>query len=1376
MCRRPISEAHLLVALCALGAALPAPAARAASGAPDLDAAPPLSVAPADLLAVASASPAPTDADADYLLAATARHCDDAGLCVVERHTIVRLVTDRATSSFATTDVSWKPGYADRPTLRARVVDAHGVAYEADPRTITDQPVQAHDDIYTDLRNLVVPLPHVGPGAIVETWSQVRETKADHASGWFFLTTIGTNNRVRRRVAVVDLPGDRAPTWRVLGPPLPKALEPRVSRAGGRVTIRIDGPPPRRGYWIGSPPSAPSWSVFAVTTTPSWAAAADEYADVIEGVLGAPPDAADGVATDIPALAASIAGDATAPADIIARVHGWMAEHLRYTGIALGDAAWVPVKPSAAIARGYGDCKDLATLFVALLRARGVAADVALVRSNNDLDPRDDLPGLGWFDHAIVHVPGSVAATWVDATDPFSRPGVLSPRLSGRPALVARRGVKALTRLPESSDATFSETREVHLVLDGPARIVEHDEASGSAGGRLRSWWKHLGERDLDAALLAYARDLGTVKRAHGEASGVKPVADPVRIDVTAEGVEEWGLEQGQGSLELRPVGALEALPGTLKATFDDTTPASREWRDSWLARTTPIDLGSTGRSTVTWRVLLPPGVEPAGDIAVPEGFAVGPVKLAVTTTREAHAVTLSYELTITSRELAATDAKALNDALVAFGEAEVPRLTLRPVVDGLAEKGDVGGRLRVAHALHEAAPRELTTLRWLFDAEEAAGFFAATTEVARAMVALAPDDALSQFYLGYALLRDEQGRPYRAGFDPAGAEAALARAVALDPKLAAARRTLVDLLMHATDGSGALAFLPDRVERALALVDPEDAEAVAQHAWLLASRRRWAEVRTLIADAGQGKGLDGLELAAVAGGEGVPAGLASIDGRNLSPAERAKLLHVAAIVSMEFGEPAAAVGLLDAMPAAAQQADLRAVYGRIRDAMAAPAGEGPCAAAIAWWAALGEPDAQELAAALPARYADAIRPWHLGLGMVTQRPRALLAATHGAPKAAQLMRYVLRCTSEPAVGRVTALSLSADLGDGVPTGRAYGVALAGARKGDPPTVFPATSLFLGTEALAALDAKRVGDARALLAVAFAASSAGPARPLMGALGEPEDGSTLAKLGARELGAIAATLAPEGPLAASARTRLEAVSGPDAKSAVTAATSEARVRALLALGAYTEAFAEMDVRDKRGASNTELASLALLHAEQGAAGLEGLVAAARAHGADRLMVDSAELLMARGGPSYGPLRRSLIERYGANTWLGANLRNGEAWDALFDDGADLGAALAVVESIPRRSGGVEHTRAALLAALGHGKEARESLVTSAADGEVGQAAIDVVLGRIALAYGVEPLARWYWTRAKDPAGASSDPSSIGNLAAHWLASLGKKAP
>ncbi|MBI3191681.1 MAG: transglutaminase family protein, partial [Pedosphaera parvula] len=96
---------------------------------------------------------------------------------------------------------------------------------------------------------------------------------------------------------------------------------------------------------------------------------------------------------------------------LLARLH----REVRDTGVEFGEAALIPRTPTETLTRKYGDCKDQATLLIALLREAGVEAHVALLSTGPGPDVERELPGLGAFDHAIVYVLGK-PPLWIDPT------------------------------------------------------------------------------------------------------------------------------------------------------------------------------------------------------------------------------------------------------------------------------------------------------------------------------------------------------------------------------------------------------------------------------------------------------------------------------------------------------------------------------------------------------------------------------------------------------------------------------------------------------------------------------------------------------------------------------------------------------------------------------------------------------------------------------------------------------------------------------------------------------------------------------------------------------------------------------------------------
>ena len=85
-----------------------------------------------------------------------------------------------------------------------------------------------------------------------------------------------------------------------------------------------------------------------------------------------------------------------------------------FLGEDLGD--YKPAASDLTWTRRFGDCKGKTVLLVALLRALGFTADPVFVSTRRGDGLQDRLPGLAFFDHAIVRLSLGGKIYWLDAT------------------------------------------------------------------------------------------------------------------------------------------------------------------------------------------------------------------------------------------------------------------------------------------------------------------------------------------------------------------------------------------------------------------------------------------------------------------------------------------------------------------------------------------------------------------------------------------------------------------------------------------------------------------------------------------------------------------------------------------------------------------------------------------------------------------------------------------------------------------------------------------------------------------------------------------------------------------------------------------------
>ena len=388
---------------------------------------PALSAKPEDILHAAAASPAPKDGDIEMLFEEHVYRLDEQGRQHRTSRRVYRFLTDKGVDDWSCTEADWSPWCEEKPIFRVRVITPDGQAHALDQESIGEAPAeQDTPNLFSDEKLLRGPLPAIVVGAVVEEEIETREIRSlfDHGIVERFL--LGQQYPVRKLRLVIDAPAPLPLKYEVLGSDAKPAPHGRQgthlaglrtrSAAGHGYARRLSAgrrrrrcrrscfrPASRGATW---PRPTPSWSNRTWTWTRSarWPKGDRQETGAPAGTGGAPyPSGRD---------------------KIIERLLASLRSQIRYTGVEFGKGAIVPRSSRETLARRYGDCKDQATLLVAMLRVAGIRAQVALLRTGRYGDVAPALPGLGDFDHAIVYIPGDRPAMWIDPSARCARPDI----------------------------------------------------------------------------------------------------------------------------------------------------------------------------------------------------------------------------------------------------------------------------------------------------------------------------------------------------------------------------------------------------------------------------------------------------------------------------------------------------------------------------------------------------------------------------------------------------------------------------------------------------------------------------------------------------------------------------------------------------------------------------------------------------------------------------------------------------------------------------------------------------------------------------------------------------------------------------------------
>ncbi len=109
---------------------------------------------------------------------------------------------------------------------------------------------------------------------------------------------------------------------------------------------------------------------------------------------------------------------------IARRLHEQITDNTRYVAIEIDIGGWKPTTSKETFERGYGDCKDLSTLYVSMLNHVGIESKLALAltREFGSVDPL--FPNLG-FNHVIYFSIIDGDTIWSDPTCSFCDVGDL---------------------------------------------------------------------------------------------------------------------------------------------------------------------------------------------------------------------------------------------------------------------------------------------------------------------------------------------------------------------------------------------------------------------------------------------------------------------------------------------------------------------------------------------------------------------------------------------------------------------------------------------------------------------------------------------------------------------------------------------------------------------------------------------------------------------------------------------------------------------------------------------------------------------------------------------------------------------------------------
>jgi len=721
---------------------------------------------------------------------------DTDGKSVHTTYFLYKVLTQEGAEHWNGTSVSWEPWHQERPKIRARVVTSDHEVHPLDPKTISDAPEDSDDpDIYSDRRVIRAPLPAISAGSLVEEEETVIETKSSFDAGTvkrFYFGYVGYP--VQNSRLVLDAPASLPLQYRL---ELLPDLKPERHEMDGRVRLVFYSGPiesiEKADDYL--PSDAAVYPNVSFATGVSWQKISEAYGKTVDTQIAL---------SDVKELTARLIAGKERRDDRVTAILQFVDRQVRYTGVEFGVTALVPHSPKETLQRKYGDCKDKATLLVAMLRAAGIPSNIALLDAGENQDIPSDLPGMGLFDHAIVFVPGS-PEMWIDATDEHARLGQLPNADQGRLALIVRNDTNSLVHTPVgiSQDNLIVEKRDFYLAENGPARVVETTEPHGESESRYRSSYGDPGNKDRKKELTDYVKGQYLAEKLDRfESSSPDDISRQFTLVLESKSAKRGSTDLQTAVVAIRLESIFNRLPSTLREREKDTDKTTAVAQDKpKKTRTADYQLPESFVTEWQYNIFPPPGFR-LKPLPPDLKLSLGPALLTENFSADEHGVVhATIKFDTVKRRLSISEAHQMRDKVADLRDGSPIFIYFEPVAQALLNEGKVRESFQAYRELIELHPNEAVHHLQMAQALLTAGMGQAARDEARRAVKLQPGSALAQKTLAEILECDLVGRKLRPGGDYAGAEAAFREANKLDPDDTLVRGNLAIFLEYNHEG-----------------------------------------------------------------------------------------------------------------------------------------------------------------------------------------------------------------------------------------------------------------------------------------------------------------------------------------------------------------------------------------------------------------------------------------------------------------------------------------------------------------------------------------------------------------------------------------------
>jgi transglutaminase-like putative cysteine protease len=513
------------------------------------------------------------------------------GLASHFRQIVFQPLTDEAAASGREYAFSYQ---GDREVVQLRAAKVYRADGKVD-EAIESGEAPANDPsmaMYTSTRTFYVHFPRLNAGDIVELRYRVEDTspRNEVADSFGEIEYLQSDEPLASSEYVLITPKERK--FHVAASKLPGLVRESKEDGDRRIErfVATDVAP------LSSEPAMPPWSEALghvhVSTFASW----EEVGAFYWGLVREQFDVDDEVRRKVKAITKGLTDDRAK----VRAIYKY-ATQTRYVALEFGIEGIKPRRCAQTLARGWGDCKDKATLIVTMLRELGIDATIVLVRTGmrGDIEPMP--ASLAPFDHAIAYVPS--LDLYLDGTAENTGSTELPAMDRGAVALQINEGRAKLVRLPNppAQDSVARRKIAIELAKDGSAELVVDAQISGAYAVDWRQRYFAEGAQ-RERAARDLATDFGPVELAPRgvELNDLGDVEQPVHFRARGKAISVARKEGDTLSLPASPSLRLVAQFASLSTRQRDVVLPALTLRDEEWAVKIPAGMKVVAAPTPT--------------------------------------------------------------------------------------------------------------------------------------------------------------------------------------------------------------------------------------------------------------------------------------------------------------------------------------------------------------------------------------------------------------------------------------------------------------------------------------------------------------------------------------------------------------------------------------------------------------------------------------------------------------------------------------------------------------------------------------------------------------------------------------------------------